>query len=248
MDDNILIYKYIRLEYLLQWLRKKMFRLDLIRTWKDPFENFFLKQNFECDGKVVDMWNISEDIYGQSWTLMEESDAMWRIYSETPQRSCFRKKQSLMHSAIRVRTTPGKLMQIVKEKYIPSEQVIDIVQYKTDSELSDWLNGKDPIEERQLRKCYIESSFIKRVAFSHEREVRLIVEEPGKDYAVINNGVAYYSFIPDDVLEEYTLDPRLNLKDAVAIRKQLEKVGVPSDRICQSKLYSFSSSKIQIKK
>ena len=153
-----------------------------------------------------------------------------------------------MRSAIRVRTTPRKLKQIVKEKYFPSGQIIDIIQYKTDSELSDWLNGKDPIDENQLRKCFIESSFIKRVAFSHEREVRLIVEEPGKDYAVIKKAVAYYPFNPDDVLEEYTLDPRLNSTDADAIRKLLEKAGAPSDRINQSNLYSFKTSRIVIKR
>ena len=58
MSDTY-IYKYIRLEYLLEWLRTKKMRLDPVYSWQDPYENFFLKQSFGFEGKEVSMTSIA---------------------------------------------------------------------------------------------------------------------------------------------------------------------------------------------
>ena len=61
-------------------LETKVLRLDNIKKWEDVYENFVDKED-------INLLNSSREemmptvYYGQSWTTREESDAMWRIYS-----------------------------------------------------------------------------------------------------------------------------------------------------------------------
>ena len=77
---DLVMYKYIRLEYVLKMLETRALRLDNIKKWEDVYENFVDKED-------INLLNSSREkmmptvYYGQSWTTREESDAMWRIYS-----------------------------------------------------------------------------------------------------------------------------------------------------------------------
>lgn len=54
------------------------------RKWEDPFENFFLERTEVMDnvsGSAIPLKNLADDWYGQCWSLHDETDAMWRIYS-----------------------------------------------------------------------------------------------------------------------------------------------------------------------
>ena len=46
LDGQAYVYKYIPLKYLLSMLKNKKLRIDKITTWEDPYENFFLKEEF----------------------------------------------------------------------------------------------------------------------------------------------------------------------------------------------------------
>jgi len=59
-------------------------RLALARPhlWDDPFENFLYQAHLEsADGNPVSITGLRMRLYGQCWSLLPESDAMWRIYS-----------------------------------------------------------------------------------------------------------------------------------------------------------------------
>lgn len=81
LDLDKPIYKYIPLKYVLQMLKSRQMYFSKVKSWEDTYENFFLKQDFRIDGKMLSADNLAEHVYGQSWTLLAESDAMWRIYS-----------------------------------------------------------------------------------------------------------------------------------------------------------------------
>ena len=246
MSDTY-IYKYIRLEYLLEWLRTKKMRLDPVYSWQDPYENFFLKQSFGFEGKEVSMTSIAKDIYGQSWTTKRESDAMWRIYSHDVSAILGNDNIALMKRSIRIRTTPQKLLRVVQEDLIPCQQIIRKVSYRTKEEMIAWLKQIETIKEEELRMYFIDSCFIKRDLFSYEDESRLIVEEPGSDVAESKKGAAFYSFNPDEMIEEYTIDPRLDKVCAYATQKILENNGIPASKLNQSMIYSLDlSNKIRI--
>ena len=46
INPDSYVYKYIRLEYLLSMLKNKKLRVDKVSTWEDPYENFFIKEDF----------------------------------------------------------------------------------------------------------------------------------------------------------------------------------------------------------
>lgn len=76
---NLVMYKYIRLDYVLNMLDTKKLRFDNIKKWEDVFENFVDKEEIILLNSEREEMH-SRVYYGQSWTAQEESDAMWRIY------------------------------------------------------------------------------------------------------------------------------------------------------------------------
>ena len=81
ISEDTPIYKIMEFEYAYTMIKDKALNVGKLKSWEDPFENFLLKQNFwykDTNGerKNCDIHEISELLYGQSWSLTEESDAM----------------------------------------------------------------------------------------------------------------------------------------------------------------------------
>ena len=64
--------------------------------WEDPFENFILNAQVRLSDGTIAKFGFRNDFYGQCWTKLTSSDALWRIYS--PEKT-----------GIRVRTTVENL-------------------------------------------------------------------------------------------------------------------------------------------
>lgn len=205
----------------------------------DPYENFFLNSKFYTYAtfykQVVQVHTdeVSNRIYGQSWTLIEESDAMWRIYS---------KKDDLENTAIRIKIKVDNLFDTV---YTSNECMattsIGHIEYKTDEEINDWMQSLGDIRSNFIQ--YAEQSlFIKRKPFEHESEVRIIIL---KDTESTANMYIEYD-INVNKIEEFILDPRLNEEYEQMIIQQLCKVGVNKDKIKKSPLYDFTPVNLTI--
>ena len=168
------VYKYIPLKYLILLVENKELRIDKVSKWEDPYENFFLKSNFYKYASFykkniqVHTDDIINRTYGQSWTMREESDAMWRIYSN---------KGDIENIAIRVKIKIDNLFNIV---YTSDECMattsIGPVNYKTDDEITHWMQGLNNIDS-EFPNFAEQSLFIKRIPFAHEEEVRIIISK-----------------------------------------------------------------------
>lgn len=78
---------------------------------------------------------------------------------------------------------------------------------------------------------------IKRRAFSHEREVRLIWVRTGDSGT---NGLARCPISPKAVIDQLMLDPRLERKRAQRLQDDIhERTGFQRDRILRSLLYTL---------
>src|SRR5258705_3729434 len=79
------LYRYLPLESLVAFVESGLTVLTNINRWDDQWEAILAKVPTVNDkGEVEQPWySFHQDIFGQSWTLLEESDAMWRIYSPT---------------------------------------------------------------------------------------------------------------------------------------------------------------------
>ena len=234
------VYKYIPLKYLILLVENKELRIDKVSKWEDPYENFFLKSNFYTYASFykqniqVHTDDIINRTYGQSWTMREESDAMWRIYSN---------KGDIENIDIRVKIKIDNLFNIV---YTSDECMattsIGPVNYKTDDEITHWMQGLNNIDS-EFPNFAEQSLFIKRIPFAHEEEVRIIIS---KDTQTPAEEFLSYD-IPDlNVIEDFILDPRLNEEDEEQITQKLEDIGVDRHKIKKSSLYEFTPVDLKI--
>ena len=237
------VYKYIPLKYLILLVENKELRIDKVSKWEDPYENFFLKSYFYTSASFykqivqVSTDEIRNRTYGQSWTMIEESDAMWRIYSN---------KDDIENIAVRIKIKIDNLFDIVytSDKCMATTS-IGPVNYKTNLDIINWLgnlkNEKNLIPK--FPKYAKESLFIKRIPFAHEEEVRIIIS---KDTQTPAEEFLSYD-IPDlNVIEDFILDPRLNKEVEEQITQELKDIGVDRHKIKKSSLYEFTPVDLRI--
>lgn len=232
--DNLHIYKYININNLRFWLQSKRLFWDRVSdSWEDPYENYFLKENFVLpDGTPVDASNNIPGVFGQSWTIREETDAMWRIYS----------KEDIDNPrtfyGVRIETTARKLLNVV---YVGNASMantwIGKVRYLSETEINQTLDGG----VSRFNDTLADSFFNKRNEFDHEWEFRAVTL---LDTNTINNTIRYKRIAfdiadMDDFIESYILDPRLSDDKYKLMCDQLVALGVNPSKIRKSSLYHF---------
>jgi hypothetical protein len=208
-------------------------QLTLVKPslWDDPFENFLLSCKVKYkDGKEASLEPLRKRMFGQCWTLEEESDAMWRIYSHDK-------------DGVKVRTTVGQLWDAFYGHTENPELhcFFGKVEYKSGDDIKALFenNGEDMIFD-STAKGQAKSLLFKRLEFKHENEARLIysAEESTKE--------KLYKFLinPNELFSEIVLDPRASQDIAKIIEIAIKKHGY-SGEIRQSGLYKVEHLIIQ---
>lgn len=233
-DWNMPIYRVFSNQWFEELLVNNKNGLVNPTLWDDPFENFFLKNPaIDNTGELIDLSKIANSWYGQCWTMNQDSDAMWRIYSPTK-------------DGVRVRTTISKLFNAfydMNDNFSRLKYFIGVVQYFNRSTIEEYLNkltftnlamGGQNLNFARLL-C------IKRNEFSHEKEVRLLFNDANSR---INGKVASFDFDPFSILDEVALDPRLDEVSFISAKSKWLSIGctVP---IIQSDLYKFTPTTIK---
>ena len=233
LDLDKPIYKYIPLKFILEIYKTKKLYMSKVKSWEDTYENFFLKQEFRVNGHVLSARNLMEQVYGQSWTLLSESDAMWRIYSN---------KRNFNEVAVKVKTSARRLFDVIyTDDACMATTNIGQVQYMYKSELRNWLNDIKIQSAADFGNNIVPSMFMKRKPFSHEFEVRAIVflDHDGGDGLL-------YDINPDSLFDEFVIDPRLEPETTKKIMEKLINVVADPKKVKQSALYTFTPNIIKI--
>lgn len=188
------IYRIMPIDKLLQIFEIKKLTLVKPKLWDDPFENMLLNGvGKTSNGEQVDFSLLRDSVYGQCWSLHQETDAMWRIYSNDKQ-------------GAKVKTTIRKLLnalQASEGQYAKIKCFIGEVQYaKTQKDLVSNLINIDLLNADG--SGIPESLIYKRAEFSHEREVRLIYTDNS------NSDIHQFTIDPHDLFDEIVFDPRIN--------------------------------------
>jgi len=76
--QDVPIYRVVHVERLIELLILQKLILSQPQQWDDPFENYILRK---CKKEGTVKLSYAADIFGQCWSLHEETDAMWRIYA-----------------------------------------------------------------------------------------------------------------------------------------------------------------------
>ncbi|MDZ7669788.1 MAG: hypothetical protein U5Q16_10340 [Gammaproteobacteria bacterium] len=80
-DHRKFVYRITTLTRVLELFRSRQNVLVKPRRWDDPYENFILQQKVRHRSGGVRSYTYHDSIFGQCWTLLKASDAMWRIYA-----------------------------------------------------------------------------------------------------------------------------------------------------------------------
>ena len=219
LDSERTLYRYISLSQFIAFVETGTTYLSKILHWEDTWEvpTSRVPLLSTDDELEYPLWSISEDMFGQSWSLLGESDALWRIYS--------RDKEGLM-----IHTSVEKFGMIEELKYGMLAPVIYYEELRTGLEL---LKGNHD---------YItpfSNAFLKRKAFEHEKEVRLVTLNDerciGNRYR--NPSIIYLKLDPIIFIEGITIDPRASDWYVQALKSYCKRSGF-SFVLTRSTLYS----------
>jgi hypothetical protein len=219
------IYRIISVERLIELFKNKQNVLVSPKKWEDPFENFILNAKAKLpDGEIVD-FGFRDDFYGQCWTRHKASDAMWRIYSPES-------------NGVRIRTTIQKLAHSLASGLQPWQNVrcfIGKVKYLNNKKMMEFANtvfkGKINPEAYEVAKTLL----IKRPAFKHENEVRLLYF---KNENECHGSIYKYDIDPHNLIDQIMIDPRLDYDQFKKVKENIKTKTNFKDRILRSLLYS----------
>jgi hypothetical protein len=197
--------------------------------WHDPFENFFLtRTQVAVNGDLADLKTVARDWYGQCWTTNSNTDAMWRIYSPN-------------QTGIQAKTTIRKLFKNLRS--VPSETpqlqfFVGRVEYMCQAEITALLNTLTFYDAASGGQghSFAKLLCIKREAFRHEAEIRILfqdIDDPPQGV----NGIFVYPLDANAVFDEIVLDPRLQDAAATELESELRAAGCTTP-IQRSDLYT----------
>lgn len=217
------IYRIISLKRLEELFISKQNVLVSPNKWDDPFENFILKSKIKMDDGVIGEIGFRDSYYGQCWTTHKASDAMWRIYSEKAQ-------------GVRIRTTIRKLAKSLSDtqnELKNSSCFIGKVEYLGKQKLLEFANTVLTGMPRPID--FARTLLVKRPAFQHEREVRLIYSDIHKNN---KKDIFSYSIDPHELIEQIMIDPRLTIDEAKNVKRNIRLKTAYIGTIKRSLLYA----------
>ncbi len=193
-DLNTAVYRVMPIERLIEMFETNKLVIPKINKWEDPYENFFLKCEFWNGANQLSTASIRDRIYGQCWSQFKDSDALWRLYSPDKK-------------SVRIKTTIGKLFDtIYTSDSCSANSYIGAVAYETKNKITRWVKSQD-VSTSSINKMIIESLFMKRNNFSHEREVRIAYILPTH---ALNPDLVEFNIDIHDFIENITFDPRID--------------------------------------
>lgn len=119
---------------------------------------------------------------------------------------------------------------------------VGLVRYENQAKIDRYVQALSPIDPANFLKEVIKGAFVKRKEFEHEKEVR-IVRMLDSQQAQTSGSTLQFA-IPVDFIDEFCIDPRADSILAARLTAQLTAMGIPTNKIIQSKLYHFNSHQI----
>lgn len=214
------IYRYISLIQFMSLVENNTIYLTRLTVWDDTWEvpSINLPTMKDNGGIQYPLYSGGSDLFGQCWTLKKESDAMWRIYSPTK-------------DGIKISTSIEKLELIQGLNH----SAINKVYY-----YNDLIYGLKATQKFSGLSHLFSDGLIKRDAFEHEEEVRLITRN---DKRLIGDKVSEGNYIdfkvnPFELIEEIVIDPRCSDNYLSTITKYCQRAGfkikpIKSDLYCK---------------
>ncbi|MFF2481307.1 DUF2971 domain-containing protein [Paenibacillus sp. NPDC058071] len=217
VEGDLPVFRYQTLSQFMTLIEKSEMYLSRITTWDDKWEAPFDQlPTVNDDGTFrYASYNSRQDLFGQCWTSNGESDALWRIYSPN--------KEGVM-----IGTTAKKFLDL---KGIHNG-LFGKVAYSDFKEITEFPQGM------------LDQALVKRKAYEHENEYRLVTVFQEPEFANIN--YVNISVELNDFIESVTIDPRASKWFVEMVECYCKRANLNAP-VVQSDLYSanvFDSLKI----
>lgn len=231
IKDDEHLYRIIPLRRFYDLFRSHQNALVRPKLWDDPFENLAL--NSQCvsasNPNQVGTFSFKDDVYAQCWTRHKASDAMWRIYSKGPAGT----------DGVRIRTTARKLLDALaasQPQFHTTSCFLGTVSYMNDQQMQSFAQTHFANGLGTDGKLIAETMMIKRMAFAHEKEVRLIFIEPNS--SPMARDLYPYAIDPHAMIDQVMLHPRLDASDAAQLKADIATKTGFRGQVLQSMMYS----------
>ena len=242
-DPDVPIYRIYPLWFLEEALRLRQLVLVPPRLWDDPYE--ILGQRIAVNEWKGDRWSQEfptqslPEAYAQCWSATEESDTLLRAYSRVVKHPHFNRNTCPGDEGVRVRTTPRRLLTalIAGTRNAPKGSCfLGSVMYLSEKAVQqDIANGigKHGKHMFAVPANRAKLLLLKRTAFAHEAEVRLVYVRHEVEPTV---PLLRIPINPNDLFDQIAFDPRLvefERKEREAVMRDLGFAG----EIERSQLY-----------
>lgn len=245
-NDDTKIFRLLEVHHLFEMFENRQLILVSPRLWDDPYEDF-LTHCYGFDPREpktrISYHGYAELIFGQCWTLNEDKDSTWRIYSPNK-------------TKVKIQTTIKKLhgsVSQIKDQLFRS--YLGKVTYHSESEIKE--NISTEIKNDKLHYTNIVENFCfkKRDTFTDEREIRLMArlhkEEKYSNATYQDSNNHDICNLPlenvHEVIEEVVFDPRTPDSLVRAYTNHLNNTFNFKGIIKKSTIYDSPALKIEVK-
>lgn len=190
--------------------------------WDDPFENFILNSTVRTKNDEFGDFGFRDDLFGQCWTLQKASDAMWRIYSSHKR-------------GVRIRSTPRKLLASLSAGLgdrAKSQAFVGKVRYLPNAKMRKF--ARDVFRGGLDAEAVVSTLLVKRPAFAHEREIRLVYFDRVKS----KSDLYAYRIDAHQLIDQMMTDPRLSVDETREFHSLIKSKTNFSGKILRSMLYA----------
>ncbi|MDF1617322.1 DUF2971 domain-containing protein [Petrocella sp. FN5] len=203
------------------------------RLWDDPYEDI-LYSIFKDNDEIFFDYKVNRHaLFGQCWTTNEDSDAMWRIYSQRNRGVKVEVKLRDYHDYLEVNSNgSGSRVLVSKVEYLSSRKIEEnLLDAKVDADFLYGLKGGwDDFPNIRMK-----SLSYKRTEFEHEKEIRVLLYTSNAQ----KNQILKIEMDINKIFKAITLDPRLKKDEFEYLKKRLQTLGYKG-KIKQSELYRLS--------
>lgn len=233
LEPDAKIFRVLKVNPFRDLVTKKELVLVKPFKWEDPFENFLSKTEFINPERERLEFNITDDFFGQCWTLNRESNGIWKNYAS-------------LGSGVKIQTTPRKLLGAISNKdnkWAAISYFIGKVEYQSDEEIKNFLKTEfwDELEYDRTR-IVAKTLLIKRSEFAYEKEVRLLYDDIEKKN---EDDIMVFKIDPTNLIEEIVFAPKTSDAYFQQWKKRLVKLGFSERKIQRSSLYDPWKIEIQ---
>lgn len=210
------IYRIFPLWFFERALSLKQLVLVDPRMWDDPWEDLCSSIQMEDQSvtpfRQKPLSSYLKPAYAQAWSFTGESDALLRAYSRVAIDPVVMRNSEPRFEGVKVRSSPRRLLCAARawaETQPGLSFSIGAIAYGDQDKIAQHVvdmldrNGPEVLGRGTMRA---ELLLLKRRAFAHESEVRLIcIDERGRE----RTDLLSVSVDIDSVIEEVSFDPRL---------------------------------------